>query len=96
MRNQAMIQFFEWYCSPDGQHWNHFAREVEKLQSLGLTAAWLPPAYKGTRGDLSPGFRLAPDLEHGILREDLPVEIAQLMRRLDAELFIEQSSQPEL
>jgi alpha-amylase len=56
MRNQAMIQFFEWYCSPDGQHWNHFAREVEKLQSLGLTAAWLPPAYKGTRGAASEGY----------------------------------------
>jgi alpha-amylase len=51
-----MIQFFEWYCSTDGQHWNRFAAEVEKLQSLGITAAWLPPAYKGTRGVSSEGY----------------------------------------
>ncbi|TMI73726.1 MAG: alpha-amylase [Bacteroidetes bacterium] len=56
MHNQAMIQFFEWYCSADGQHWNRFAREVEKLQSLGITAVWLPPAYKGTRGAASEGY----------------------------------------
>ena len=56
MENKTLIQFFEWYCAADGQHWNRFANEIPRLLSLGITAAWLPPAYKGTRGHLSEGY----------------------------------------
>ena len=54
--NKTMIQFFEWYCPPDGDHWKRFQKEVPKLLQLGITAAWLPPAYKGTRGSASEGY----------------------------------------
>jgi alpha-amylase len=56
MQNKTLIQFFEWYCSSDGQHWINFKKEIGHLQALGITAAWLPPAYKGTRGKLSEGY----------------------------------------
>jgi alpha-amylase len=55
-QNRTLIQFFEWYCPADGNHWNHFAGQVDHLLSLGITAAWLPPAYKGTRGPFSEGY----------------------------------------
>lgn len=56
MQNKTLVQFFEWYCAPDGNHWNHFANEISHLINLGITAAWLPPAYKGTRGPESEGY----------------------------------------
>jgi alpha-amylase len=56
MENKTLIQFFEWYCPADGRHWNRFAEEIPRLISMGITAAWLPPAYKGTRGSLSEGY----------------------------------------
>lgn len=51
-----MIQFFEWYTPPDGKQWQRFATETSRLLDSGITAAWLPPAYKGTRGELSEGY----------------------------------------
>ena len=55
-RNKTLIQFFEWYCPADGLHWQRFAGEVPFLIDLGITGAWLPPAYKGTRGAESEGY----------------------------------------
>jgi alpha-amylase len=54
--NKTLIQFFDWYCSADGTHWNRFAKEAQRLPELGITAAWLPPAYKGTKGAASEGY----------------------------------------
>lgn len=56
MQNKTLIQFFEWYCPADGNHWNRFAEEAPRLVELGITGAWLPPAYKGTRGAESEGY----------------------------------------
>ena len=55
-KNKTLIQFFEWYVPADGQHWKRFEKAVPELLSLGITAAWLPPAYKGTRGKESEGY----------------------------------------
>ena len=55
-RNKTLIQFFEWYCPADGNHWSRFQQEAPSLLELGITAAWLPPAYKGTRGPESEGY----------------------------------------
>jgi alpha-amylase len=55
-KNQTLIQFFEWYIPADGNHWNRFKKSVADLLSMGITAAWLPPAYKGTRGKVSEGY----------------------------------------
>jgi alpha-amylase len=54
--NKTFIQFFEWYLPADGNHWNRFKEEINQLLSKGITAAWLPPAYKGTRGSESEGY----------------------------------------
>lgn len=55
-RNKTLVQFFDWYCAADGAHWDRFRQELPFLQSLGISAAWLPPAYKGTRGPTSEGY----------------------------------------
>jgi alpha-amylase len=54
-KNPTLIQFFEWYCR-GGQHWDHFKDQINQLTALGITAVWLPPAYKGTRGAQSEGY----------------------------------------
>jgi len=54
--NKTIIQFFEWYCPADGAHWQRFSTEITKLVAMGITAVWLPPAYKGTRGENSEGY----------------------------------------
>lgn len=56
MLNGTCMQFFEWYCASDGHHWNRFRDEAPTLVSMGVTAVWLPPAFKGTRGDHSEGY----------------------------------------
>lgn len=42
--NGVIIQYFHWYYK--GKLWNEFAENTEYLKSLGITAAWLPPATK--------------------------------------------------
>ena len=54
--NKTIIQFFEWYAAADGKHWVHFQQQAQQLLDLGITDVWLPPAYKGTRGDKSEGY----------------------------------------
>ncbi|KAG7284778.1 hypothetical protein NEMBOFW57_009390 [Staphylotrichum longicolle] len=44
-----MLQGFEWYVPPDGQHWRRLARTMPYLASLGVTKAWIPPACKAAR-----------------------------------------------
>ena len=56
MHNKTLIQFFEWYVPADGNHWNRFRDAVPELISMGITSVWLPPAYKGTRGNESEGY----------------------------------------
>lgn len=46
--NGTMMQYFEWYLPNDGQLWNKLNSEVESLSDNGITALWLPPAYKGS------------------------------------------------
>lgn len=49
--NGTMMQYFEWYLPNDGQHWNKLNSEVQLLSDTGITALWLPPAYKGSSQD---------------------------------------------
>ncbi|MFN0047597.1 MAG: alpha-amylase [Cytophagales bacterium] len=56
MQNGTMIQFFHWY-SNEGL-WNHAKNEADKLAKLGVNAAWLPPAFKGTDGGFSRGYNV--------------------------------------
>jgi len=54
--NATMIQFFHWYTPGDSFLWTHAAKQADYLARLGITAAWLPPAYKGAGGGLSTGY----------------------------------------
>ncbi|WP_347176588.1 alpha-amylase [Bacillus sp. HSf4] len=46
--NGTLMQYFEWYLPNDGQHWKRLQNDAAYLSDLGVTAVWIPPAYKGT------------------------------------------------
>ena len=46
-RNETMMQYFEWNIPNDGLFWRRTAQQARALKALGITAVWLPPAYKG-------------------------------------------------
>ncbi|WP_199721264.1 hypothetical protein [Neisseria weixii] len=41
MKNQTIMQYFEWYLPDDGRHW-------QRLADIGISKVWLPPACKAT------------------------------------------------
>lgn len=55
-RNGTMMQYFQWYLEPDCRLWNSVSGEAEKLNKAGITAVWLPPAYKGAAGKNDVGY----------------------------------------
>lgn len=46
--NGTMFQYFEWYVPNDGNHWNRLNSDAANLKANGISAVWIPPAYKGT------------------------------------------------
>lgn len=56
MENGIMLQAFEWELPPDGTLWRQVERDAFRLRRMGITAAWLPPAYKGCGGDKDVGY----------------------------------------
>lgn len=56
MKNKTMMQYFEWYLPADCNHWNRLKDDVAHLQEAGITAVWLPPAYKGAYGKEGVGY----------------------------------------
>ncbi|MFN4315646.1 MAG: alpha-amylase [Chitinophagaceae bacterium] len=56
MQNQTIFQFFHWYYSTEGNLWQYAREEAGRLQSLGVTQVWLPPAYKSAFGTGEPGY----------------------------------------
>ncbi len=54
--NGLMMQYFEWYLPADKTLWKTIAEEVNKLRLNGVTAVWLPPAYKGAQGVNDVGY----------------------------------------
>lgn len=51
-----LFQCFHWYGAADGSLWRWLAAEAPRLAELGVTAVWLPPAFKGSRGATSEGY----------------------------------------
>lgn len=49
------MQYFEWEF-PSGILWNQVAEKAEELAGNGITAVWLPPAYKGSEGANDVGY----------------------------------------
>ena len=54
--NGIIMQYFEWYLNCNGQLWNQIIKEAEKLSKIGITALWLPPAFKGIGGKDEVGY----------------------------------------
>ncbi|HHX37932.1 MAG TPA: alpha-amylase [Clostridiaceae bacterium] len=51
MSNGVMFQYFEWNLPNDGKLWQNLAHEAQSLAEKGVTAVWIPPAYKATSTD---------------------------------------------
>ena len=54
--NGAMMQYFHWYSPADGTLWRQLAENASHLAKVGITAVWLPPAYKGVGGTNDVGY----------------------------------------
>lgn len=54
--NGVILQCFEWYMDCEQNLWNDIAKNAEKLADIGITAIWLPPAYKGIGGKNEVGY----------------------------------------
>lgn len=54
--NGTMMQYFHWYTPADGEHWKRVREEAPALAEAGITALWLPPAYKGIGGGYDVGY----------------------------------------
>ena len=50
-----MMQYFEWYLEP-GFLWKQLKEQAKKLADEGITAVWIPPAYKGMGGQYDVGY----------------------------------------
>ena len=56
MINQTLVQYFHWYYNDEIKLWKKVSAEAKSLKDLGITGAWLPPAYKSTEGENSVGY----------------------------------------
>lgn len=56
MVNQTIFQCFHWFHAPEEQLWKKLKNMVPWLESLGITKAWLPPAFKSANGQHEPGY----------------------------------------
>ena len=54
--NGTMMQYFEWELPADSTLWKNLAADASKLKTAGVTAVWLPPAYKGAGGVNDVGY----------------------------------------
>jgi alpha-amylase len=54
--NGVMMQYFHWYTPQDGSLWETVADKSRELAESGITALWLPPAYKGIGGGSEVGY----------------------------------------
>ncbi len=56
VQNGVMMQFFHWYTPDDGKLWNQLTESAQSLSEAGISALWLPPAYKGANGGYDTGY----------------------------------------
>ena len=54
--NGVMMQYFHWYTPSDGGFWKQVSACARELAERGVTALWLPPAYKGSGGGYDVGY----------------------------------------
>lgn len=54
--NKTILQSFHWYTEGNGTFYKHLKDVAPRLQELGVSMAWLPPAYKAAGGGYSVGY----------------------------------------
>jgi alpha-amylase len=54
--NGTMMQYFQWYTSNEGTHWDEIKTKSKELADAGITALWIPPCYKGSGGTSDVGY----------------------------------------
>lgn len=54
--NGTIMQYFQWDLPADASLWRNLKEDAAKLKTLGITAVWLPPAYKGANGIEDVGY----------------------------------------
>lgn len=54
--NGTIMQWFHWYNPNDGTHWKELKNQAKALADAGITALWLPPAYKANGGSFDVGY----------------------------------------
>ena len=54
--NGVIMQYFEWYLESKGNFWKEIPEKLDELSKYGITALWLPPAYKGIGGINEVGY----------------------------------------
>ena len=51
MENGVMMQYFEWNLPNEGNLWKQLKEDAKHLHEIGVTAVWIPPAYKAITQD---------------------------------------------
>lgn len=54
--NGVIMQYFHWYINHDMHLWKKLKKDAEHLKNIGITAIWMPPAYKGAGGQNDTGY----------------------------------------
>lgn len=56
MKNETLMQYFEWDLPSDGLLWKRCKAQAKRIKEAGITKVWLPPAYKGMKGVHDVGY----------------------------------------
>lgn len=54
--NGVIMQYFEWYLDNEPHLWNLLKDDVTHLKDIGVTAIWMPPAFKCIGGIQDVGY----------------------------------------
>lgn len=56
MKVNTVLQGFEWYIEPEDKHWVSLETKIKDLKNMGINTIWLPPAFKGHKGNHDSGY----------------------------------------
>lgn len=56
MKQGVFMQYFEWYLPSKPHLFQKIIDDAKHLHEIGITALWLPPAYKGMAGNQDVGY----------------------------------------
>ena len=73
--NGVMMQYFHWYIDPDLILWKDVNQKAQELADAGITALWLPPAYKGMAGTYDVGYSVYDMYDLGEFEQGHPLTL---------------------